>query len=216
VVSQQTGHTGRWNEALSCHIGDLPPSVDASIALDRTYRKPVLNSENGYEYLPGRPTYSRQVHHTDNVRRAAWRIVCAGAYYSTGFSGSLAMGDYFNQQEKTDRYTFVVKDAGAGAQHRALYDFFTRLPFWKMQPFHGVVGGNAVALAQPGSVYVVYLAHGGSVELDLKDAAGALKAQWFDPRTGAYAATSAVQGGKTARFESPGSEDWTLLIRNGP
>jgi hypothetical protein len=48
------------------------------LRLTRIYHNPVLNTENGYEYLPGHPTERNQVHHTDKVRRSAWRIVCAG------------------------------------------------------------------------------------------------------------------------------------------
>jgi hypothetical protein len=54
--------------------------VEASVAADRVYRKPVLNTENGYEYLSGYATNKKQVHHTNKVRRAAWRIVCSGGY----------------------------------------------------------------------------------------------------------------------------------------
>lgn len=91
VLSQQTGQAGRWDpvanrfagapgswsETEGCWTQD-DPLLTASIAADRRYGKPVLNTENGYEYLRGYPDYRRQVDHTDKVRRNAWRIVCAG------------------------------------------------------------------------------------------------------------------------------------------
>lgn len=70
VLSQQTGQSGEgviWDEQLQCWTGDAPDLI-ASLAADRRYRRPVLNTENGYEYLRGHPTERKQVHHTDKVR----------------------------------------------------------------------------------------------------------------------------------------------------
>ena len=60
-----------------------------------------------------------------------------------------------------------------------LYDFFSELPFWQMQPFSGVTG-DAVALAEKGKVYVVYLPSGGDTTIDLNDASS-LTGTWFNP-----------------------------------
>ena len=79
VLSQQTGQSGEgvtWDEQFQCWVGD-DPNLVASLRADRRFRKPVLNTESGYEYLRGHPTEKQQVHHTDKVRRSAWRIVCA-------------------------------------------------------------------------------------------------------------------------------------------
>ncbi|HMJ91642.1 MAG TPA: DUF4038 domain-containing protein, partial [Candidatus Acidoferrum sp.] len=78
VLSQQTGSHGDgavWDEKLQCWTGDSSTLV-ASLSADRQFKKPVLNTENGYEYLRGQPTEKKQVHHTDKVRRSAWRVVC--------------------------------------------------------------------------------------------------------------------------------------------
>jgi hypothetical protein len=58
VLSQQTGQVGEgvtWDDRLQCWVGDAPDVV-ASLRADRRFRKPVLNTENGYEYLRGHPT----------------------------------------------------------------------------------------------------------------------------------------------------------------
>ena len=60
----------------------------------------MLNTENGYEYMRGHPTEKKQVHHTDKVRRSAWRIVCAGGYFAAGFHG-------------TDTFTYKANDGHA-------------------------------------------------------------------------------------------------------
>jgi hypothetical protein len=158
--------TVEWDEKQGCWTGDVP-GVNRSIAADRIYRKPVLNTESGYEYLPGHPTERKQVHHTDKVRRTAWRVVCAGGYFAAGFNGTIGHNDVWNRIDAPPRYTFTVQDAGAAAQMGALYEFFAGLPFWRLQPFAGVTGAEAVALAEPREVYVAYLPHGGTVTMDL-------------------------------------------------
>src|SRR6185369_17416235 len=65
VLSQQTGQRGdgtMWDEELQCWIGDSTTLV-ASLAADRRFKKPVLNTENGYEYLRDHATEKKQVHH---------------------------------------------------------------------------------------------------------------------------------------------------------
>jgi hypothetical protein len=149
-----------WDEALRCWKGDDPLLV-ASLRADRRFRKPVLNTENGYEYLRGQPTERNQVHHTHKVRRSSWRIVCAGGYFSAGFNGTIGHSDIWNRLDRPNHYTFTVRDEGAGAQLGLLYDYFTALPVWKLEPFKGVRGPAVVALADPGNLYVAYLPAGG-------------------------------------------------------
>lgn len=212
VLSQQTSsaYPTTWDEALGCWTGDAA-GVSQSIAADRVYRKPVLNTEYGYEYLRGNPSSKRQVHHTDKVRRAAWRIVCAGGYFAAGFHGTLGHSDAWERIDAPRRYPFVVKDEGAGAQLGYLYDFFAALPFSKMQPFGGVKG-EAVALAEPGRTYVVYLPQGGKATVDLSGARGPLSARWFNPRDEKWGALFGAAGGGQVGFQAPNTQDWALLL----
>ena len=217
VLSQQTGQSGQgvtWDEKLQCWVGDDPDLV-ASLRADRRFRKPVLNTENGYEYLRSHPTEKRQVHHTDKVRRSAWRIVCAGGYLAAGFHGTIGHSDAWNRIDAPNRYTFTVQDEGAATQLSALYDFFTGLPFWRMQPFEGVQG-EAVALVEPGKAYVVYLPRGGKVSIDLSAVRIPLIAQWFNPRDGKSGEPFAVARGKAGEFQAPDALDWVLLLREKP
>lgn len=213
VLSQQTGQTGAglaWDEKLRCWQGD-PAEVVASLRADRRFRKPVLNSESGYEYLHGQPTAKRQVHHTDKVRRAAWRIVCAGGYLAAGFQGTVGHSDAWNRLDPGEQYGFVVSDEGAAGQLRVLWDFMTQLPYWRMQPFEGVTDA-AVALAEPDHQYVVYLPKGGETQIDLKAAPGAYRAEWLDPRTGNVGQKFLISGGRAVSVVAPDSEDWVLHI----
>lgn len=131
VLSQQTGSQDDglvWNEALQCWTGD-PLHLVASLSADRRYKKPVLNTESGYEYLRGHPTERQQVHHTDKVRRSAWRIVCAGGYFAAGFNGTTGHSDAWNRLDPPNHYTFTIRSEGADTQLAILYDFFHKLPF---------------------------------------------------------------------------------------
>ncbi len=211
VLSQQTGTQGegtQWDEKLQCWTGDSATLV-ASIAADRRFRKPVLNSENGYEYLRGFPTEKQQVHHTDKVRRSSWRIACAGGYFAAGFNGTIGHSDIWNRIDPGKHYTFEVKDEGAGAQLGILYNFFSALPFDRLQPFTNVTG-NVVALTEPGAIFVLYYPHGGEASLDLGP--NRFSTLWLNPRTGERRDGAAATG-KTM-FRAPDENDWTLLLTN--
>lgn len=215
VLSQQTGQSGKgvtWDEQLQCWVGDDPNLVE-SLRADRRFHKPVLNTESGYEYLRGQPTEKKQVHHTDKVRRSAWRVVCAGGYFAAGFHGTIGHSDAWNRIDAPNRYPFTVQDEGVANQLGALYDFFNALPFWRMRPFEGVTGEATVALAEPGQVYVVYLPHGGNMTMDLGAAKGRMVARWFNPRDGKFGEAFTVAGGQRVALAAPDDNDWTLLLK---
>jgi hypothetical protein len=216
VLSQQTGGQGdglKWDEALQCWTGD-PTELVSSLRVDRRYAKPVINTESGYEYLKGTPTERKQVHHTDKVRRSAWRIVCSGGYFAAGFNGTTGHSDVWNRIDAPNHYTFTVKDEGAAAQLSYLYTFFNKLPYWRMQPAAGSSDNNLI-LSEPGKVYVVYLPHGGTASVDLTNSKGPLTAAWFNPRNGQWSKEWHIQGGQPVPFTSPDSEDWVLLVAAG-
>jgi len=172
----------------------------------------VMNTENGYEYLRGHPTEKKQVHHTDKVRRSAWRIVCAGGYFAAGFHGTIGHSDAWNRIDPQNHYTFTVKDEGAAVQLAELHEFFAALPFWRMDPFTGVTG-DVVALAEPGKAYLVYFPHGGATTMDLAAAQGPLTTRWFNPRTGNFGEPMpVVPTGVRQDFQSPDTNDWALLV----
>ncbi len=214
VLSQQTGQSGAgvvWNEQLQCWTGDAPDLV-ASLRADRRYGRPVLNTESGYEYLRGHSTERKQVHHTDKVRHSAWRIVCAGGYFAAGFHGTIGHSDTWNRMDAPNRYTFAIQDEGATGQLRRLYDFFASLPFWRMQPFDRVQGDMAVALAEPGRVYVIYLPHGGEVTVDLSGVEGPLATRWFNPCSGDTTRSQETSGGAKRSFRPPFESDAVLCL----
>jgi hypothetical protein len=73
--------------------------------------------------------------------------------------------------------------------------------------------------AQTGTVYAVYLPHGGTTTLDLQQHAGEFAVGWFDPRRGGE-----LQRGSVAQVSGPGvvslgaaldnpDADWVVLVR---
>lgn len=213
VLSQQTGQGGKgivWNDTLQCWQGD-DPELSASILADRVYEKPVINTENGYEFLRGYPTMRQQGHHTDKVRHSSWRIACAGGYFAAGFSGTIGHSDIWNRIDSPNHYTFSLKDEGAGAQLGYLYRFFTALPFQKMQPYNGITG-NAIALSAAGNLFVIYMPQGGTTTLNRTDT-GKLRGRWFNPRTGKFDKSISVPENKRSSFTAPDNNDWVLLLK---
>jgi hypothetical protein len=212
ILSQQTGQKGdgtTWNVQLQCWEGD-DANLVASLQADLRYGKPVLNTENGYEYLRDAPNEKKQVHHTDKVRRSSWRIVCGGGYFAAGFHGTIGHSDVWNRIDAPNHYTFRVESEGAAPQLGYLYQFFSALPFWKMHPYEGV-NGNAVVLAEKGKTYVAFFPHGGEASLDLTGA-GKMELNWFNPRTGEFGKAERIKGGDVRKFKAPDDKDWTLLL----
>jgi len=162
---------------------------------------------------PRRPTSRRQVHDTGQVRRNAWRIVCAGGYFAAGFQGTIGHSDVWNRIDAPNRYTFSLQDEGAPAQLGYLHGLFGALPFSRMQPFADVTG-DAVALAEPGTVYVVYLPHGGAAAVELPGP-GEIRygGRWYNPRTGEFVRSKIFEaGGGRQQLTAPDTNDWVVVL----
>ncbi len=189
---------------------------------------PQVNEEYGYEehYPQGwgenRVAPARSA---ENRVRLAWEICLAGAYQTTG--------------ERADRGTGWGPDSGGGwingrgddtmtmlELYGHMYDFFTSITWWELQPDTGFVvsakphpGAKASKPGQPstfaarnkdGDLAAVYIRDGGIVTLKGELLKDQLKPLWFSPRDG---------GMRNARplrekiFRTPTAEDWVLLFR---
>jgi hypothetical protein len=109
---------------------------------------------------------------------------------------------------------------------RLAVEFFhqNRVPFWEMHNANARVGNprnanSRYCLAKPPDWFVVYLAQGSPVELDLADAQGPFSVLWFNPRSGgplrAGSVTRVTGGGKVKLGEPPAEsdQDWVVLVR---
>lgn len=179
--------------------------LEDCLAEDAQHGKPVINSEFGYQHEPGYETdthfSTRQCHRPATVRKKAWKCAASGAYFAVGFINT-AVRDF----TEGDVDNFHPHDL------EVLHRFFTVLPYWRMRPFTGATG-HAVALAEVGKTYVVYLPRGGPTTLDLSAASGAFTSRWFNPRTGESSAPFQVEGGAQRKFTAPDNEDWTLHLQ---
>ncbi|HEX5759196.1 MAG TPA: DUF5060 domain-containing protein [Thermoanaerobaculia bacterium] len=114
-------------------------------------------------------------------------------------------------------FTGGAAGSGTGAFLRQLAELVATVPFERMAPADPLVlAGSAYALAEPGEAYVFYLPDGGAIEADLRGVSGSFDADWFDPRTGAFQAVPAVEGGAVRSFTAPAAGDWTLRLLREP
>ena len=104
VLSQQTGaaaegtRVGRGAAMLDRRLYD--PRRQPG---DRRFSDPVMNTENGYEFLPGQPTEKRQVHHTDKVRAQVRGASSAPAgTFAAGFNGTIGHSECWNRIDRAE------------------------------------------------------------------------------------------------------------------
>jgi len=184
-------------------IGDMPIRLYDAITRDfARWRRPILNSRPCSD--PDRTDYPDIV--TEEVGRAIyWSYFCSGGHI-IGF-----------------RTTEESWKGGLAAERilQHLHNFIRRTRFWEMAPRQDLVDGDNLCLAHPGNEYIVYLPHGGAVNVRLEQ--GDYSAVWYNPRTGEWSEPFHVEGGGRQalasrfiwEFTAPDERDWTLLIRAG-
>jgi hypothetical protein len=77
---------------------------------------------------------------------------------------------------------------------------------------HDALASSRYCLADPGKEYLVYLPDGGEISVDVSAVKGALRAEWFDPRSGKNRPGDAVEGGAKRAFPAPDTSDWVLRL----
>ena len=147
---------------------------------------------------------TRQCHQPSTVRKKAWKIATAGAYFAAGFEGTAVRN-------------FTDSDADNFRPHHleVLYDFFTqRVEYWKMSPHLELVASHNVLLALPGREYVAFFPRGGTN--DVKLVPGNYEVEWLHPETGRYYRQSELTvAGGSREFVPPEhpNDDWVLHLR---
>ena len=152
----------------------------------------------------------------DQVRRQAlWGTLLAGGagveYY---FGYQLPQNDLNCEDWRSRELTWNYS--------RVALDFFreNRIPFWEMQNHDPLVGnsdhrGENYCFAKRGSLYLVYLAKGGKIGLDLRDVSGEFSLSWFNPRKGGDLEESCLlNGADRVTLEAPSKgDDWLAMIQ---
>jgi Protein of unknown function (DUF4038)/Domain of unknown function (DUF5060)/Putative collagen-binding domain of a collagenase len=210
VLSQQIWGEATWN---GNYLDGQAAGIERSIWADRSFGKPVINTENGYEWLAGYHDFDQQTVGTDKARRAAWRtFVSGGAAYAAGFAGTWPGSDAYTWKGVGPLH-FRLEDMGLGAQIGHLRDFIARIDLLKMSPAQQLVNEPNLCLANSGETYVVYAPQGGPVELDLSSTHETFVPTWFDPRTGELHRRTPLKGGSRTTLKSPDAQDWVLMVR---
>lgn len=109
---------------------------------------------------------------------------------------------------------------------RIALQFFSqnKIPIAEMSNRNALVGNDTndnskYCLAKPGDLYLVYLPTGNTTELNLTDATGAFRVQWFNPRDGGPmvdGSVATVNGGREVSLGNPptdSDQDWLVVVR---
>ncbi|MBL7189325.1 MAG: DUF5060 domain-containing protein [Phycisphaerae bacterium] len=103
-------------------------------------------------------------------------------------------------------------------QCRYALEFFKKheIPFWEMKCEDEMTENTEdYVLCKPGRIYLVYLKHGGKVELSA--ASGNYNYGWFNPRTGdgldGLLHTGSAKAGRKTEVTAPDNNDWLLVIK---
>jgi hypothetical protein len=86
--------------------------------------------------------------------------------------------------------------------NRYCKEFMQGLPRQRMDPDDSLISSSkGHCLADPGSVYAVYLPRGGSNSIDLQS--GTYSLRWYDPKSGDYSGSKTLSGGSGTDTGSP-------------
>ena len=150
-------------------VVDLSPTVRA--LYEKIPPKPCLVLEPAYQLLSD--TVSSRT-----IRSSAWTAVLSGAA-----GHSYGAGDVWEANNDPGDSSYDWPSEGdlaktlayeGSAQVGSMAEFMRGIEWWKLEPNPSLVSGarQAFCAADTGKAYVVYLAHGGSVNVDLSSAAG--------------------------------------------
>jgi hypothetical protein len=170
-----------------------PPDT---VAMNYRLNKVIGDNETGFRGTNDLP-----------YRVEAWEFILAGGGLFNNLDYSFVAG------HEDGTFVYPAKQPGGGnpafrRQMKALRDFINSFDFVKMQPLPSVVTNKAFSgitsrvLAEPGKAYAIYLAPGGEkpaprqAVIGLELAAGAYRAEWINPLTGAIGKRETVKSNK--------------------
>jgi len=148
----------------------------------------------------------------DNARKnALWGNIMAGGAGVEWYFGykhphsDLTCQDYRTRQKVWDQCRYAL-------------EFFKKyeIPFWDMKCGDELTANtDDYVLYKPDEIYLVYLKHGGEVQVEA--VAGKFTNGWFNPRTGdgldGLLGAGAICTGRKLEFVAPDNNDWLLVIR---
>ena len=174
----------------------------------------------GYQGWNGKDKNGKVVHTLHDIRkRTLWGNLMAGGAgveYYFGYQlpeNDLLLEDFRSRDHSWD-YCRIARQ------------FFVsqKIPFWEMTGEDALIGNSTgtnakFAFAKRGALYVIYLADGGSTEIDLTAERGPFSVDWYNPRTGGVLSQGSIRtvrgGAVVAIGTAPAdpAEDWVVLLR---
>jgi Protein of unknown function (DUF4038)/Domain of unknown function (DUF5060)/Putative collagen-binding domain of a collagenase len=209
-IGYQSGHGD--NDATLNWLHSGPISKEWQLAPPR----PFINLEPPYEDHVA--YHSKQRHTAYTVRRACyWSLLNAPTAGVTYGAHGIWSWETTPKEPLLHQGTGIAKpwfDAlklPGSEQMKFMHELFASLRWWELRPAPDLLVGQATAPAHfiaaaktlRGEAALVYLPVGGTVTLTAK----AVKADWFDPRTGHWQAAAAG-----TQFQAPSAADWVLKL----
>lgn len=215
IYGYQSGHGDDDRAMAWIHSG--PPSR----AWQQQPARPILNLEPPYEDHLG--YQSRQPHSAYSVRRAVyWSLLNAPPSGVTYGAHGVWSWETEPSVPLNHERTGVARPwheamglpGSTHMQHAAA--LFTSLPWWQLRPDERLLAQQpgrdeasrfvAGARTVDGKVALLYLPVGGEVQVTVRD----MRAEWFDPRTGAR---RPAESAGTGLLQAPDAQDWILILR---
>jgi hypothetical protein len=104
----------------------------------------------------------------------------------------------------------------AAAAIRAARKLESRIKAWEVEPANQLLSdrtdNEAYLAARPGSAYALYFPDGGSVGLDLRQAAGRFDIRWIEGATGQWGRRDSIDGGAIVKIDAPAAGHWVAAI----
>ncbi|MFZ5830383.1 MAG: DUF4038 domain-containing protein [Planctomycetota bacterium] len=155
---------------------------------------PVANVESDYECGPGGvddKTYGK-AQSPEHMMDTLWEIAMAGGY--TAYYYTYTAWDVIRPLDVPPGYA-MMKHFG---------EFWRATEYWTLEPSDKLVSAG-YCLAKPGREYVVFQKQPAPFTLEIANASSRLKAEWFNPRTGARTPAAPLNNG-TVSLTPP--SDW--------
>ncbi|MGB5437469.1 MAG: putative collagen-binding domain-containing protein, partial [Maribacter sp.] len=155
----------------------------------------------------------------DTLRRyVLWGTLLSGAAGVEWYFGANSKHNDLNAED------WRTRDRLWELTDHALNFFEAYLPYWEMQPAHGLVNlKDAYCFRKKDEIYVVYIPSDGKYTIDLSETKGQFNVQWFNPLQGGDLITGTVKnitGGGIKDLGNPIvdtdkaiQQDWVVLIR---
>lgn len=209
----QSGHNGGKRKLC------VWKAVHWNLDLYRRGQKPVINGEAYYEADTTDKTRARKYLGTArDARELGYLSFLSGALgYTYGAYG------IWNWERDSTRgwYWKKAMHYPGSTQMKHLHEFFSDLPWWKLEPRHDLVLNQkkdsvsymALSKTADNDLLVAYLPQSDTIRINLDDFSFPAEVTWFDPVTGRY-----IPEGRRARkdgneFVSPGLPESILLLK---